>query len=132
MEPTFVYDDDCGFCTWWADQFARRTDLQVVGFAELDDGLRERLPADYADCAHLVTDDAVYSCGAAIEEALVRTEEGAEARHLVDFLRQFDDYTDLRERAYRFAADRRDTLGLVVSKTPPARRDRDDDTRDRA
>lgn len=129
MEPTFVYDDDCGFCTWWADQFARRTDLRTVGFAELDDDLRARLPADYADCAHLVTDDAVYSCGAGIEEALVRTEAGAEARHLVDFLRQFDDYTDLRERAYRFAADRRDTLGLVVSKTPPARRDRDDGDR---
>ncbi|MFB6256800.1 MAG: DCC1-like thiol-disulfide oxidoreductase family protein [Haloplanus sp.] len=129
MEPTFVYDDDCGFCTWWADQFARRTDLRIVGFAELDDDLRDRLPADYADCAHLVTDDAVYSCGAAIEEALVRTEAGAEARHLVDFLRQFDDYTDLRERAYRFAADRRDTLGLVVSKTPPARQGRDDDGR---
>jgi predicted DCC family thiol-disulfide oxidoreductase YuxK len=131
MEPMFVYDDDCGFCTWWADQFARRTDLRMVGFADLDDDLRERLPADYVDCAHLVTDDAVYSCGAAIEEALVRTEAGAEARPLVDFLRQFGDYTDLRERAYRFAADRRDTLGLVVSKTPPARRDRDDDTRDR-
>jgi predicted DCC family thiol-disulfide oxidoreductase YuxK len=126
MEPTFVYDDDCGFCTWWADQLAQRADLRIVGFGALDDAVRDRLPADYEDCAHLVTEDDVYSCGAAVEEALVRTEAGAEARHLVDFLRQFDDYTDLRERAYRVAADRRDTLGLVVSKTPPARREHDD------
>jgi predicted DCC family thiol-disulfide oxidoreductase YuxK len=126
MEPTLVYDDDCGFCAWWADQFARRTDLRVVGFGDLDDDLSARLPADHENCAHLVTDDTVRSCGAAVEEALVRTEVGAEARHLVDFLRQFDDYVDLRERAYRAVADRRDTLGLLVSKTPPARRERGD------
>jgi predicted DCC family thiol-disulfide oxidoreductase YuxK len=127
MEPTFVYDDDCGFCTWWADQFATRTDLRIVGFAELDETLRDRLPDDYEDCAHLVTDDAVYSCGAAVEQALIRTERGGDAGPIVDFLRQFDDYEALRERAYRWVADRRDELGLIVSKTPPARRDRDDD-----
>jgi predicted DCC family thiol-disulfide oxidoreductase YuxK len=125
MEPTFVYDDDCGFCTWWADQFASRTDLRIVGFTDLGDPLRDRLPADYEDCAHLVTDDDVYSCGAAIEEALVRTDCVGDARPVVDFLRQFEDYERLRERAYRWTADRRDTLGLLVSKTPPARRDDD-------
>jgi predicted DCC family thiol-disulfide oxidoreductase YuxK len=123
MDPTLVYDDDCGFCTWWADQFATRTDLRIVGFSQLDDDLRERLPADYEDCAHLVTADAVYSCGAAIEQALLRTEQAGDARPVVDFLRQFDDYEDLRERAYRWAAERRDKLGLLVSKTPPARRE---------
>ncbi len=128
MEPTFVYDDDCGFCTWWADQFATRTDLRIVGFSELDDDdVRDRLPADYEDCAHLVTDGAVHSCGAAIERALLRTEQADEARPIVDFLRQFEDYERLRERAYRWAADRREKLGLLVSKTPPARRDQDRD-----
>jgi len=127
MDPTFVYDDDCGFCTWWADQFATRTDLRIVGFSELDESLRNRLPDDYEDCAHLVTADSVYSCGAAIEQALVRTEQTGDARPVVDFLRQFDDYERLRERAYRWAADRREKLGLVVSKTPPARRERDED-----
>jgi len=127
MEPTFVYDDDCGFCTWWADQFATRADLRIVGFAELDEQLRDRLPDGYEDCAHLVTDDTVYSCGAAIEQALIRTERAGDAGPVVDFLRQFDDYEALRERAYRWAADRRETLGLLVSKQPPAQRDRDED-----
>ncbi|AZH24818.1 DCC1-like thiol-disulfide oxidoreductase family protein [Haloplanus aerogenes] len=121
MDPTFVYDDDCGFCTWWADQVADRTDLRLVGFSELTPALRERLPDDYEDCVHLVTDEAVYSCGAAAEQALVRTEIAADADPVVDFFRQFEDYERLRERAYRWIADRRDKLGLVVSKTPPAR-----------
>jgi len=129
MEPTFVYDDDCGFCTWWADQFAERTDLRMVGFSELAPELRDRLPDDYETCAHLVTDDEVYSCGASVEQALVRTTLAAEAAQVVDFLRQFEDYERLRERAYRWVADRRDKLGLVVSTTPAAQRDREDESR---
>jgi len=131
MEPTFVYDDDCGFCTWWADQFAERTDLRMVGFSELAPEIRDRLPDDYEACAHLVTDDEVYSCGASVEQALVRTTLAAEAAPVVDFLRQFEDYERLRERAYRWVADRRDKLGLVVSTTPAARRDREDESRGR-
>ncbi|MFB6103431.1 MAG: DCC1-like thiol-disulfide oxidoreductase family protein [Haloplanus sp.] len=122
MEPTFVYDDDCGFCTWWAELFDERANLRIVGFSELSPTLRDRLPDDYEDCAHLVTDDAVYSCGAAIEEAFART--SGEARPVVDFLRQFEDYERLRERTYRWAADRRDKLGLLVS-TPPTHRESD-------
>jgi len=126
MEPTLVYDDDCGFCTWWVDWAARHADLRIVGFSTLTPTLRERLPDDYADCVHLVTDDAVYSCGEAVERTLVRTDVAGDSRPVVDFLRQFEDYERLRERAYRWAADNRDTLGLVVSKTPPARRNRDE------
>ncbi|WP_370518554.1 DCC1-like thiol-disulfide oxidoreductase family protein [Natronomonas sp. CBA1123] len=74
MSDTFVYDDDCGFCTWWADYFADKTTLEVVGFAELTDAQLERLPDDYEDCSHLLADDAVYSCGAAIEQALARAD----------------------------------------------------------
>jgi len=121
MEPTLVFDDDCGFCTWWADQLERRTDLRLVGFSELTPTLRERLPDEYEDCAHLVTDDDVYSCGAAAEQAFLRTDIGSDARPVVTFLRAFEDYERLREEAYRWVADRRGTFGQIVSKTPPAR-----------
>jgi predicted DCC family thiol-disulfide oxidoreductase YuxK len=130
-DAVLVYDDDCGFCTWWAELFAERSSMRIVGFSDLDDhpALRERLPESYEDCAHLVTDDRVYSCGASIEEAFVRSSLGRPARPLVRFLRQFGDYERLRERGYRAAADRRDLLGTLVSRPPPARqsgeRDRD-------
>ncbi|PSP49813.1 hypothetical protein BRC75_02555 [Halobacteriales archaeon QH_7_69_31] len=51
-----VYDGKCGFCTWWADYFARRTALETVPYAELTDNVRERLPEDYEDCSHLGRD----------------------------------------------------------------------------
>lgn len=127
----FVYDDDCGFCTWWAELFAGRTNLRVVGFSELPPDLRERLPADYESCSHLVTDERVYSCGASIEEAIRRTDllEGRlePAADTLTFLRQFEDYERLREQAYRRVADRRDRWGEVLSKTPPARGDSSED-----
>ena len=119
MEPTFVYDDDCGFCTWWADQFARRTDLRIVGFAALDDDLQERLPADYANCAHLVTDDAVYSCGAAIERTLELDFPVLEP--VFGALRAVPGYAALRERLYRWGADNRATLAKLARDDPPAR-----------
>jgi predicted DCC family thiol-disulfide oxidoreductase YuxK len=120
-DATLVYDDDCGFCTWWARRIAERSALRTAGFAELDDDLRERLPDDYEDCAHLVTDDEVYSCGASVEQAVVRTDPGEDLRPLVDFLRNFEDYGRLRERAYRWGADRRDVWGQFLSEEPPVR-----------
>lgn len=114
----FVYDGDCGFCTWWADYFAQRTDLEMVTYAALSDEQRDRLPADYEDCSHLLTDDAVYSCGAAIEQALARADVPPGADDLFGFLRQFRDYERLRERLYREVADRRDDFGQFVSKEP--------------
>ena len=116
-----VYDDDCGFCTWWADLFDDHTSLAVVGFSALDDGLRGRLPDDFERCSHVVTDDQVYSCGESIEEALLRTRPGALARPVLEFLRRFGVYRAVRERAYRLGADHRDLWGRVVSKPPPAR-----------
>ncbi|MDS0476517.1 DCC1-like thiol-disulfide oxidoreductase family protein [Natrinema sp. 1APR25-10V2] len=126
-EPTLVYDDDCGFCTWWAEYFEKRTEIRIVGFSDLTDDLRERLPADYEDCAHLVTDDGVYSCGASIEQAFVRTDLAEPADEVVEFLRQFDDYKRLRERSYRWVANRRDQWGEFLSRTPPARGKSDGD-----
>ncbi|WP_336339574.1 thiol-disulfide oxidoreductase DCC family protein [Haloarcula brevis] len=125
-DATLVYDDDCGFCTWWADFIGQRSDLDIVGFSELDGDLLERLPDDYETCSHLVTDEDVYSCGESIETALTHTDLGEPARPLVSFLRQFEDYERLRERAYRRVAENRSKWGKVMSKTPPARRDGSD------
>ncbi|SER21184.1 DCC1-like thiol-disulfide oxidoreductase family protein [Natrinema salaciae] len=126
-EATLVYDDDCGFCTWWAAYFDERTaDIRIVGFSDLTDELLERLPANYEDCAHLVADDGVYSCGASIEEAVRRTDIAEPAGDVVEFLRQFEDYERVRERTYRWVADNRDRLGTYLSKTPPARQQSDD------
>lgn len=115
-QPVFVYDDDCGFCTWWADYVARRTDLEMVPYSALTDEQRDRLPEDYEACSHLLTDEAVYSCGAATERALARTDVVPGAADLFAFLRQFEDYEALRERLYREVADRRDDLGQFLSK----------------
>ncbi|NEU55809.1 DCC1-like thiol-disulfide oxidoreductase family protein [Halorussus sp. MSC15.2] len=119
-DATLVYDDDCGFCTWWADFFERRSDLRIVGFSELTDEQRERLPDDYEECSHLLADGEVYSCGESLEQALVRSEVGSDLTQVVRFLRNFEDYDRLRENVYRQVADHRGLLGQVVSKTPPA------------
>jgi predicted DCC family thiol-disulfide oxidoreductase YuxK len=120
-DATLVYDDDCGFCTWWADYIAERSDVELVGFSELTDETRERLPEDYEECAHLLIDGEVYSCGESIERALARADLGVDFEPLFQFCRQFDEYARFRERIYREVADRRDTFGKVISKDPPAR-----------
>ncbi|MFC7082445.1 DCC1-like thiol-disulfide oxidoreductase family protein [Halorussus caseinilyticus] len=125
-DATLVFDDDCGFCTWWADFFANRSNFRVVGFTELTDEERGRLPDDYEECAHLLTDDEVYSCGESLEQAFVRSAVGEDFRPVVRFLRNFEDYEHLREALYREIADRRGDLGVVVSKTPPAREQSDE------
>lgn len=121
-EPAWlVYDDDCGFCSWWAALAAEQTDLGIIGFDALRDDERERLPDDYEDCAHLLTGDEVRSCGAAIEAVLDRM--GVIPRELRLFLNQTADYGPLRENLYRAAADRRSLWGKFVSEEPPARRE---------
>ncbi|MCU4719433.1 DCC1-like thiol-disulfide oxidoreductase family protein [Halapricum hydrolyticum] len=113
-DPTLVYDDDCEFCTWAAEFIANRSEVELVGFSELTDDLRDRLPADYETCAHLVVDDTIYSCGASIERAFVRTDLGEGLAPVVRFLDQFEDYARVRERVYQEIADRRGTLGKLV------------------
>jgi predicted DCC family thiol-disulfide oxidoreductase YuxK len=119
-DVTLVYDDECGFCTWWADFFAKRSDFRIVGFSDLSDDERERLPDDYEECSHLLADGEVYSCGESLEQALVRSNLGESARPLVRFLRNFGDYNHFRETVYRQVANHRGDLGSVMSKTPPA------------
>ena len=119
-QATLVYDDDCGFCSWVAAFVARRSEMGIVGFSELTDEERGRLPADYEQCVHLVTAEAVYSCGEATERALERA--GLLPGEVRTFLDQFADYAPLRERLYREVADRRDVWGTFVSSAPPTRR----------
>lgn len=124
MTETFVYDDACGFCTWCAQQLVEHSDLDVVGFSELTDAEKERLPDDWEEGAHFLTDDEVYSHGEAIEQAFLRSDVALPGSDdVVGFLRQFQDYGKVREWVYREAADRRDVWGFLVSEEPPARRD---------
>jgi hypothetical protein len=120
---TFVYDDDCGFCTWCAQQLLDHSGLDVVGFSQLTDAERDRLPEDWEDGAHLLTDDEVYSFGEAIEQAFARSEVAPPGTDdTLGFLRQFRDYNRLRETLYREAADRRDLWGMLLRQDDPVRR----------
>jgi len=121
--PTFVYDDDCGFCTWCAQQLVDHSDLDVVGFSDITDEERERLPEDWEDGAHLLTDEQVYSFGEAIEQAFARSDVAPPGTDdAVGFFRQFRDYNRLREKLYREAAERRDLWGHLVRQEEPVRR----------
>ena len=127
MAPKLVYDDDCHFCTWSATFAVRRSDVVPVRLSEVLDGdsrlteeERARLPDGFEECAQLVTDDAVYSCGAATERSLVRA--GVIPAELVEFLSGFEDYEKLRERAYGFMSDHRDLLALAIDRDPPVGR----------
>ena len=122
-EATLVYDDDCGFCTFWAEYVENRSDIRLVGFSDLDRELLELLPENYETCSHLLVDGTRYSCGASIEEALARTDGGPHIRPAVDHLRRFDSYERAREWGYRQVADNRSFWGQFLSKTPPVRRD---------
>lgn len=113
MGPTLVYDDDCEFCTRSATLLARHGPIRIVGFNAMDGALRDRLPAEYESCAHFVTDDAVYSCGAGVERALERTDLVPAA--IFVGLRRLPGYDALREWSYRRVAENRSTLSRLVS-----------------
>jgi predicted DCC family thiol-disulfide oxidoreductase YuxK len=117
--PRLVFDDDCGFCTWCANFGARHGDLELVGFTELTPDQRARLPDDFEDCAHLLTDDAVYSCGEAIEQTLEH--DFPWLAPVFALLGAVPGYAWLREKLYRAGADRRVLLGKIVRDDPPAR-----------
>lgn len=116
--PRLVYDDDCGFCAWSAEFVARHGEFELVGFSALTADQRARLPENYEQCAHLLTDRRVYSCGEAMEEAFARTDLPPSA--VVPVLRQVPGHADRRERGYRWVADNRDLFGKVLSSEPPA------------
>jgi hypothetical protein len=112
--PRLVYDDDCGFCTWCAAIGVRFGNVEAVGFSALSPDQKARLPADWRSSAHLLTDDAVYSGGAAVQGVLVRMHPlFAAAFRLLEKLPGFD---RLREALYRWGADRRDWWGKLASR----------------
>ncbi|MFD1643033.1 DCC1-like thiol-disulfide oxidoreductase family protein [Halohasta litorea] len=124
MVPKLVYDDACPFCTWAVLFAVRRGNIRPVrlsavrsGDSRLTEAERHRLPDAYEACAHLVTDEAVYSCGAAVEQSLVIA--GILPEQFVGFLRQFADYERARERLYRLGAEHRGLLSTVVGREPP-------------
>jgi predicted DCC family thiol-disulfide oxidoreductase YuxK len=110
--PTLVYDDDCGFCTWSAEWVADRAPVALVGFSELTDAQIDRLPDDWRECAHLLTDETVYSCGAAMEQAFLLTDD--DGTRFVRAARQAPGYESARDRAYRFVADHRSWFGSLT------------------
>ncbi|EMA38214.1 hypothetical protein C446_10205 [Halobiforma nitratireducens JCM 10879] len=114
-----VYDDDCGFCTWCAEFAAERGTFDLVGFSELEGDQLSRLPDEYEDCAHLLTDEGTYSCGAAIEETLARVD--TPSRLLAVAFRQLPGRETVREPLYREVADRRALFGSFASRNPPTR-----------
>lgn len=118
--PILVYDDECGFCTWWTEWVAVRADLAVVGFSELSPELRERLPEAYEDGSHLVTDGEIHSFGASMEEAFLYTPAGALLRPVVERLRRIGAYRRVREWVYGLVRENRGPLGRVFSAEPPA------------
>lgn len=112
--PRLVYDDDCGFCRFCVSHALELGEFEAVGFSAMDDDLRARLPADYEDCMHLVTDTEVYSCGKAVEEVARRT--GAVGWWLTVAARGLPKYPEARENVYRWAADRRSLWGTVARR----------------
>jgi predicted DCC family thiol-disulfide oxidoreductase YuxK len=117
--PRVVFDDECGFCTWCARFTARHGDVELVGFEELTPDQLARLPDDYETCTHLLTDDAVYSCGEAVERALAY--DFPLLAPVFPVLRQVPGYEWLRERLYRWGANNRVLLGKIARDDPPAK-----------
>lgn len=109
---TLVYDDNCGVCTRSAVFIAQRATIDLVGFSELTPELRSRLPADFKRCAHLVTDEDVYSCGEAMERAYEQT--GLPPAGLLPLFRRIPKYGPVRERIYRIVANNRPLVGRLL------------------
>ena len=112
QQPILVYDDGCSFCTRIARAVERRADVSIVGFSELEPAHLDRLPSAFRDCAHLVTEDAVYSCGEAVERAIAEI-EGVPAAG-ISLLRVLPGYVPARERGYQFVAAHRGTFGRLL------------------
>lgn len=120
--PVIVYDDDCGFCTWCARWAVRHGSFDAIGFANLTPDQRARLPDDFESCVHLLTNNRVYSCGAATEQILHQTYP--KLHGVFQLLHMMPGYTDRRERLYRWVADHRGQLGTYISTEPPIEKKR--------
>lgn len=115
--PRLVYDDACGFCAWVTEFAVRYGPFEPVGLSEVTPAQRERLPEDYEACAHVMTDEATFSCGKAVEVALVRVFPALAL--VVPVLRLLPGYEAARERLYHAVSARRYDLEAVVYSEPP-------------
>lgn len=111
--PRLVYDDDCGFCMYMIHWLLRFGEFEPVGFSELTPDQEARLPDEYDTCMHLLTADAVYSCGKALEQCVGRC--GTVGQSIVRMARLFPFWRWIRECGYRFVADRRSVWGRYRS-----------------
>lgn len=111
--PVLVYDDDCGVCTRAAVWVAERSRVRLRGFSELSHDERDRLPADWRECAHLLIDGEVYSCGEAMQRAFELT--GHPLTGVAKPLRGVPGYQRALELGYRTVADRRSLVGRLLS-----------------
>ena len=137
-DAILVFDDACGFCTWWVRFVRERSDLRVVGFSALEGEageaeygeVLERLPVNYEDCAYLLDGEDFYTCGAAMEEALVRSDlpGGLDLAGPVGFFRHFEDYNRTRETVYRWVAEHRGLLSHLMSANSVFRGDGEEGT----
>lgn len=111
--PQLVYDDECSFCTWAAKFTARRSNIELVGFSDLSANQQARLPPNYEVCAHLLTEDAVYSCGRAMEEALVQAYPALDS--IFESAHDIPYYPMIREAVYHRISNHRGLIGRVLS-----------------
>ena len=112
--PCLVYDDDCGFCTRAALYVADRGPVELVAFSALPEEARDRLPEDWQDCAHFVTETTVYSCGEAMERAYEST--GRPTGSALSVLRRVPGYELVRELVYGWIASHRPLVGRVTRR----------------
>lgn len=110
--PTLVYDDDCGVCTRAARFIGRHGYYDIVGYSELTGEIRAQLPPEFEQCAHLVTDTEVYSCGEAMERAYEHT--GLLASSLLPLCRRLPGYGFIRDRTYRVVAGNRPLISRLL------------------
>jgi len=105
VTPWLIDDDNCGFCMYMIQWLLRFGEFDPVGFSEITPDQEGRLPDDYNTCMHLLTDGTVYSCGKALEQCVARC--GTVGGGVVGIVRLLPFYGRIRERGYRFVADRR-------------------------
>ena len=125
QRPVLVFDDACGFCTWWAELIEAHSEIHTVGFSTLSGEQRACLPAEYEQCVHLLTENRMYSCGAAVETALYRLEFVPGGLEHTGPVRRSQAYRRLREAVYQWVTRHRGQLGRIVSRPPPARTNTD-------
>lgn len=111
-KPKLVYDDDCGFCTRSALYISRESEVALVPFSSVSPPLEDNLPENWQECAHLVTEDSIYSGG----EAMVRAYELTDGRlsPFLGILRYIPGYEIVRDMIYDWITDHRPLVSRIL------------------